>query len=157
MARPDTDAESSPPAPRSGAGGPRRGLSRVLADHLPLAALAAGLWAMLPRYLGPPLSTSDRVEIADHVVPGIVVLVASMAALVVNRRSSRDNFFHLAAAFAVGLAGFWMTATHAPLVVQAIRQEAPWDATAFHTAPGLAVLGVGLLWAAVRWSADDRS
>ena len=41
-----------------------------------------------------------------------------------------------------------MTATHLPLMLQATRAEAPWDATIYHSVPGLAVLALGVVWTA---------
>lgn len=110
------------------------------------AGLLVGAWALLPPYTGPALNTAARVEFADHVVPGIVVLAVSMLSLLVTRRDDADRLL-FAAGLAVVLAGFWMVATHLPLVLQATRQQAPWGATVYHSAPGLAVLVLGVVWA----------
>ncbi|MBW3557765.1 MAG: hypothetical protein KY454_12610 [Actinobacteria bacterium] len=109
---------------------------------LPLAGLVAGLWAFLPVYSGPELDVARRVEIADHVLPGVVVLAACGAAVALRLRDT----MLLLAGMAVGLAGFWMTATHLPLVLQAKNGQARWGAAIYHTLPGLAVLVVGLVW-----------
>lgn len=108
--------------------------------------LLIGGWAMLPAYSGPVLNTADRVEFVDHVVPGIAVLVVTLAGLVVGRRRETGAVAFLAG-LGIVLAGVWMTATHAPLVLQATRQEAPWGATIYHSLPPLAVLGLGIVWA----------
>ncbi len=109
---------------------------------LPLVGLVAGLWAFLPVYTGPELNVAQRVEIADHLIPGLVVLAACAAALALRLRAT----MLLLAGMAVALAGFWMTATHLPLVVQATDGQVAWTAAIYHTLPGLAVLGVGLVW-----------
>ena len=107
-----------------------------------------GTWALLPRYGGPRLELGprgDQLEFLDHVVPGTVVIVVSLLALLIGRRAST-----LGPLFGVGLvivvAGLWMDATHLPLVLQATRSEAPWGATLYHSTPGLAVLLLGVGW-----------
>lgn len=104
-----------------------------------------GCWALLPPYTGPALNTSDRVEFIDHVVPSIVIIAISALAFLFARRGATAVLFP--AGLGIFLAGFWMTATHAPLVLQATRQEAPWGATIYHSLPGLAVLALGAAWA----------
>ena len=117
-----------------------------------------GLWALLPPYTGPALNTETRVEVADHVLPALVMLGASAAAFLVSRRSapraSAANVT-LVSGFLVLLAGIWMTATHLPLVGQATRDEVTAAAAAYHTAPGVAVVVLGLVWIAVVW--DETS
>ncbi len=114
------------------------------------AGFLVGAWSLLPPYRGPVLNTADRVEFADHVVPGVVVIAVSALALVLGlvlaRRATTDLLFP--AGLVIVLAGFWMTATHLPLVLQATRSEAPWGATIHHSLPGLAVLVLGVVWAA---------
>lgn len=110
------------------------------------AGLLVGAWALLPPYTGPALNTAGRVEFADHVVPGVAVVAISALALAVSRRTDPDRIL-FAAGLGVILAGFWMTATHLPLVLQATRAQAPWGATVYHSLPGLAVLALGLVWA----------
>ena len=126
-----------------------------LRDALPFLGLAAAAWSLLPPYSGPELNTEMRVEIADHVVPGILMLVLSVAALVRSRRAgarSPAGSFMLLAGLGILLAGFWMVATHVPLVAQARRGEVPGGTAAYHTAPGIAVMVLGLVWAALHWN-----
>ncbi len=110
------------------------------------AGVLVGAWAFLPPYTGPALNTAARVEFADHVVPGIVVVAISILALFAGSRGDAEPLL-FGAGLGVVLAGFWMTATHFPLVVQATRGEAPWGATVYHSLPGLAVLLLGVAWA----------
>lgn len=110
------------------------------------AGLLIGAWALLPPYTGPALNTAARVEFADHVVPGILVAGISVLSLLLGRRGNAERTL-FAGGLGVVLAGVWMVATHVPLVLQATRHQAPWDATLYHTAPGLAVLGLGAVWA----------
>lgn len=126
-----------------------------LCDALPFLGLAVAAWALLPPYSGPDLQTEMRVEIADHVVPSILMIVLSLAALVRRRRAgfgSAASSFMLLAGLGILLAGFWMVATHLPLVAQARRGEVPGGTAAYHTAPGVAVILLGLVWAALHWN-----
>ena len=118
---------------------------------LPALGIAAGAWALLPPYSGPYLATSNRVEVADHVVPGVLLLVVSVTGLLMARRPQGPGEFLFVAGLAVVLAGIWMTATHVPLVLQAARDEAPVGAVVYHTLPGLAVLALGVVWASAHW------
>lgn len=108
--------------------------------------LLVGAWALIPPYTGPALNTAERVEFVDHVVPGIVVIaISALAFLFASRAAAAGALFP--AGLGIFLAGFWMSATHAPLVLQAIRDQAPWGATIYHSVPGLAVLALGAAWA----------
>lgn len=120
---------------------------------LPVIGLVIGLWAVLPPYTGPELATEMRVEIADHVVPSILVLILSVVTLAMQRRRAVVGSFFLLAGLGVLLAGFWMVATHVPLVAQARRGEVTGGVAAYHTAPGVAVTLLGVAWAALHW--DD--
>ena len=112
--------------------------------------LAVGLWALLPKYVPPPLNTSAPAEFADHVSPGILVVGAS-AACRLRRNRGELSLLPVIAGMVVVLAGFWMVATHIPLVVQAFGGDAPWAGTIYHTAPAMAVFGLGLLWCTTHW------
>lgn len=119
---------------------------------LPVAGLVVGGWALLPPYSGPALNTAMRVEVADHVVPGLAVILVSAGALVMTRRARVTDGRLLLAGALVLLAGLWMTATHVPLVLQAMRQEAPAAAVAYHTVPGVAVAALGAVWTGRHWT-----
>ena len=128
----------------------------TLRQVVPWAGVVIGVWALVPPYLGPsPANLETRVEVADHVVPSVVMLAASAAVLVRNRRREDTTAFPLVAGMVVLLAGLWMTATHVPLVNQARRGEAgvTYGAALWHTVPGLVVMALGLVWAAAWWSA----
>lgn len=125
------------------------GPGSLRAAALPMLAglgLLVGCWALLPPYTGPALNTSARVEFVDHVVPGVVVVAISALALLFARRAGAATVL-FPAGLGIFLAGFWMTATHVPLVLQAARDQAPWGATIYHSLPGLAVLALGSFWA----------
>lgn len=90
---------------------------------LPVTGLIIGAWSVLPPYTGPSLNTKTRVEVADHVVPGVVLIVLSVTLVLLERRRPLSPTVRLAAGFAILLSGIWMTATHIPLVAQAMRDE----------------------------------
>lgn len=110
---------------------PDAALARRRLAAVPMLAglgVLVGTWALLPRYGGPRLELGprgDQLEFVDHVVPGTLVIVVSLLALLIGRRATT-----MGPLFGVGLvilvAGLWMDATHLPLVLQATRGEAPW-------------------------------
>lgn len=134
------------------AAAPRPARSFDVRLWLPLIGLIVGLWAMLPKFLTPPLNTDDTVEVVDHVFPGLLVIAVSAAVLFLRGRPRGIGQTAFFAGLAVLLAGFWMVVTHVPLVAQALRDEAPWPGTIWHTASALATFGVGLWWSVTHWS-----
>ena len=129
-----------------------------LARILPLVGLGIAFWATLPQWSGPKLNVDASKEVVDHIVPGVVVLLASLAGIYASRRPQGPGALRFMAGMVVLLAGLWMLATHLPLVAEAMRDEAPWPATIYHTSSALAVFGLGLLWSTVTWSeAGDES
>ncbi len=109
--------------------------------------LTLALWAIAVPYSARPLgltvATRPIVEVVDHVVPGLVVLMVGAAATIIGR-------LRLEAALLALLAALWMTGTHLPLLAQAARGEATWAAALFHSLPGIALLILAVdasLWA----------
>ena len=130
-------------------GAPRRNES--LRRALPVLGLVAAGVAVLPPYTASDIGTSTRVEVADHVVPAVLMVLLSLVALA-RRRDPAPGMFPLVAGLGVLLAGLWMTATHLPLVAQARRDEVDAGIAAYHTIPGLIVVVVGLVWVSAHWS-----
>lgn len=130
-----------------------------LARLMPLVGLGVAVWASLPKYSGPKLSVSASKEFADHIIPAILVGLASVVGILAGRRAQGPGALRLIAGMTVLLAGLWMMATHIPLVAQTMRggdDAASWAATIYHFSSALAVFGLGLLWSTVTWSeADD--
>lgn len=124
-----------------------RGSSRAhggdKARRLGLLGLVGGAWAILPRFAGPDLRPTDRVEIADHVVPGLVVIALSLVALWAGSGRWQGSSAMLSAGLTVLLAGCWMVATHVPLLAQAARDEVGSGAALFHNAPRAGRAGPG--------------
>lgn len=126
------------------ASGERR---RVIA----LAALAA--WAIavpwLARVLGLELDVPTRLEIVDHVVPGAIVLAGCAAMLRPAASAQPGGLLRLGVLGVVCLAGFWITATHAVLLPEAIDGISPWGAALLHLSAGppVTVLSLWMLLA----------
>lgn len=129
--------------------------ARVLRGCL-LSGPVIGVWAVVPPYFGPKLNVTGRVEVADHVVPGIVVLVATLVT-VMGLRRAQGSVVASVSGLVVLLAGIWMVATHVALVRQAVHHVAPSGAVAFHAVPGLAVVALGLLWSVMAWSTSSAA
>ncbi len=125
------------------------------ADAQRCGALAAiGAWtAVVPyvaRLLGLTVDVPARVEVVDHVIPGLVVAASALYLLVSARRGVlRDQRFALPAAGLCFLAGFWVLATHAPLIGDAARSAVSWEAAIWHSISALPMLIVAA-WCVVR-------
>ncbi len=127
-----------------------------------LALVALGGLSMLPPYVGPPLGLEldvpAKVEVVDHVLPGVVVaLCGGLGALLVRRRPRGDagvgSLVLYSGAF---LAGLFQTATHAGLLLEAGDRLTPWGAVLLHStlAPVITVIA---LWLTVRSLATTPS
>ena len=150
-AKPEPEAVAPPGPSGPGSGKPGPDLARIL----PLVGLAIAFWATMPQWSGPKLNVDSSKEVADHVVPGVFVLLASLASIWAGRRPQGPGAIRFMGGLAVLLAGLWMMATHIPLLMQNLRNDpdaASWPATIYHTSSALAVFGLGLLWATVTWS-----
>ncbi len=119
---------------------------------LPVFGLVVGACATLPVLVGPQLDVAYDVEIADHLIPGLVILAVSAVVLLVARSVSVSGSYLLAAGLVVDLAALWMVATHLPLVAQAVRGDAPWGATIYHSASAVLMLGLGIGWTKTHWA-----
>lgn len=108
--------------------------------RLPILVALLGGWAIATPYadsvIGLEVDVRPAVEVVDHVIPGIAVVLAGVA-LAASPRAL------LSSGLVVGLAGVWMTATHVPLLADAGDPGTSVGAAAWMTAPGLAVLLVG--------------
>lgn len=109
-----------------------------------LAGLAA--WAMAVPWLaaavGLELDVATRLEIADHVIPGLVMLAG--AALLAARGGPPGSTVSVGAAGVAFLTGLWITATHVPLIPEALEGVAPWGAALVHLSAGPPILALGV-------------
>ena len=82
------------------------------------------------------------VEVADHLVPGLVVVAAALA----GWRLEVVGNYGLGVIWAgiCLLGGVWMTTTHVPLLADAARGEVEWPPALVHSVPGILVALVSL-------------
>ena len=114
-----------------------------------------GALSTLPPYVGPGLGLelgeiADRVEVVDHVIPGVLIFLAAGACFLALR-SGRMRMDSLLLAIAVAvcmLAGVWETSSHVPLVLDGGQPVSPWGSVILHSALGpiLAVLSMWLVF-----------
>ena len=117
-----------------------------------LALLGAlGALSILPPYVGPPLGleldVAKDVEVVDHVVPGVIIVLCSVGAALMLR-AQRIGTDSLALAAAVGvslLAGVWETSSHVPLLLDGGGPQTPWGTVIFHSVLGPVVAGMALV------------
>ena len=126
---------------------------------LPLLGVLVGAWAIIPPYVKTfgDLGVEPRVEVADHVIPGIAVIVVSVVGFLLLRSPEPSQLALFVGGAVITLAGFWMVATHLGLVDQARDDIVPVKAVAWHGIPGLVVTVVGVLWTIRFWGDDDEA
>jgi len=123
---------------------PSTGQTTARRNRTGTALLALGAWTVAIPYIARPLGlgvdVASRIEIVDHVVPG--ALVAGLGAWLARRPPQAPGMADLVAAGVCFLAGFWVLATHVPLVADAARGSESWGAAVWHasTAPVIVVL-----------------
>ena len=119
-----------------------------------LAALA--VWAIavpwVARAVGLPLDVATRLEVIDHVVPGFVVLACAGLLRYAGLDEGSGDLLRLAVIGLAFLAGLWITATHAPLLPEAIDGISPWGAALLHLSAGppVTLMALWMLLAATR-------
>ncbi len=124
------------------------------------AALAAlGAWTIVVPYLakllGLEVEVSGLVEVVDHVVPGALVAGAGLYLVTLARRRGLAGAQSaLLAGGACFLAGFWVLATHAPLLAEAARASISWGAALWHSATALPIVALAF-WCVLRSTPAD--
>jgi hypothetical protein len=100
--------------------------------------MACAAWAVVVPYvadaLGLELDVAASTEVIDHVVPG--VLAAGLGAVLFGDARRAGQLPWLLAAGAAFLTGFWITATHVPLLLEAADGASPWGASLVHLSAG---------------------
>lgn len=119
-----------------------------------VALAALGAWTIVVPYLatllGLEVDVPSLVEVVDHVIPGAVVAGAGFYLVTLARRRGLAGAQSaLLAGGVCFLAGFWVLATHAPLLVEATRSSVPWSAALWHSATALPVVALAL-WCVLR-------
>lgn len=113
-----------------------------------------GAWTIAVPYLGRALglevNVASRLEIVDHVVPGAVVSLAAGCLFALKRRRALAGGWPAIVGGGVCfLAGFWVLATHVPLLADAARGRARWPAALWHSSTAVPIVA-GSLWYALR-------
>jgi hypothetical protein len=119
------------------------------ADVWLFGALAAlGAWTIVVPYLGRAIglavNVASKVEIVDHVLPGTVVLVIGTYLAVNAYRETPGALNRAIGGGLCFLAGFWVLATHVPLVVDAARGTESWGPTLWHAITAVPVVLLSL-------------
>jgi hypothetical protein len=109
------------------------------ADPRLVALVAVAALSILPPLLA-TLDVSTATEVVDHVVPGVIAVMAAGYALAAPRESAGS----LTALGICAVTGLWETATHLTLVLDAGSPGRPAGAVALHALPGAALLGLSL-------------
>jgi hypothetical protein len=115
---------------------------------------AMGAWTVVVPYLGRAhgldVNVTALVAIVDHVIPGLLVVAAALVLRKLARRGPlAGESGALVASGVAFLAGFWVFATHVPLLADAARSTLPWEAAIWHSVAGLPVAGLAC-WFVVR-------
>ena len=109
---------------------------------------AVGFWSIAVPFLGPELGlkldVTRKIEIIDHVVPGIVIVGCSLLMLALLRRGRSGSLVALGVAWTISLAGLWIAATHMPLLRDAGRGLVPWGTACFHSASAAVTLALAV-------------
>jgi vacuolar-type H+-ATPase subunit I/STV1 len=108
------------------------------------AALLIGLYAMLPAIFSGGIHLRRSVEVVDHVVPAVVLLVVTVVAIL---KGAKPDSLMLVFGVVIVLAGFWMVATHVSLAKQGLNHQASATGAAFHCSTAIAVAALGVAWA----------
>lgn len=121
------------------------------------ALVVLGAWSILPPYVGPELGleldVSSDVEFVDHVLPGALIVIFGVVSATAARRGSANGLADVLALGVCCLAGFWETATHLPLWLDAGDPARPWDAVVLHATAG-PVITVLAAWLLLRVPAE---
>jgi hypothetical protein len=124
-----------------------------------VALAALGAWTIVVPYLAVPLGLEvdvpGLVEVVDHVVPGALVAGAALYLVTLARRRLLAGVQSaLLAGGVCFLAGFWVLATHAPLLAEAARGSVSWSAALWHSATALPIVALAF-WCVLRSTPAD--
>jgi len=122
-------------------------------SRLPLLGVLVGAWAMVPPYAGDfgELNVRDRVEVVDHIIPGVVIAIVSVVGYLLLSSPKPSELVLLVGGGVMALAGLWMVATHVGLISQARQGIVPWGAVVWHGLPAVVVALWGVAWTVRFW------
>jgi hypothetical protein len=102
------------------------------------------------------VAVAPRVEVVDHVVPGAVVAAtAAWMAWLARRAPLAGRAPGLVGGGICFLAGFWVLATHVPLLADAARGSERWGAALWHASAALPLLVLSL-WVLLAPGREER-
>lgn len=138
-------------------GVPTERLARLAARSGPLglvwpaALLLVGVWGTIAPWVAQGFDVEPSLKIIDHLVPGSLTLLAVLFSLYRRARGHPDNDIRaLTAAATMLFMGFFMAATHVPLVFQDLGFGTfPRPGVLVHSLPGPLILILGG-WRALR-------
>lgn len=112
---------------------------------------AVGVLTVIVPYLGHALglgvNVASKVEVVDHVVPGALVAAIGGGMFLLGRARRVDGWRMLLGGGVSFLAGFWVLATHVPLLFDAARGQVRWSAALWHASTALPVVVISLWYA----------
>ena len=109
--------------------------------RLLIALALVSAWSMVPPFLT-EIDVTRSVEVVDHVIPGLICLVASLVALAAARRGEPESTPALVAIGVCTVASLWEVGTHLTLLLDAGETGRPVGAVLLHASPGLVMLGL---------------
>jgi hypothetical protein len=98
----------------------------------------------LGRAIGIVVDVASKVEIVDHVIPGTVVAAVGTYLAVNAYRSTLASEARAIGGGFCFLAGFWVLATHVPLISQAAQGKEAWGSTLWHAWTSVPIVGLSL-------------
>jgi hypothetical protein len=131
----------------------------LTASRLAIALTALGAWTIIVPFLGHPLGfgvkVSTIVEVVDHVFPGLAVAATGgWLAVLSRRRSVAGQWPAMLGGSVCFLAGWWVLATHIPLLSDASDGTAQWGTALWHASTSLPIIIVSL-WFVLRSQGGD--
>lgn len=129
--------------------------------RLAVILCALGAVTVIVPYLGHAIglgvNVASKLEIVDHVVPGALVAATGGCLFLFARREQAVDAWVTLVGGGVGfLAGFWVLATHAPLLADAAGGRARWGAALWHASTALPIVIVSLWYLLRSTSGQDK-
>ena len=121
---------------------------------IPALLFVTGVWGLAAPYAGTAMGLvipglQPKVEVVDHVVPGLVIVPVALYAMFSGR-------FPFVGSLAAVLAAFWMTATHVLLLRDAGRGLVSWATALWHSTPGVLALVLAGMMAKTAYRETER-
>lgn len=90
------------------------------------------------------VDVASSVEVVDHVIPGTLVAAIGTYLAIDAYRGRPPGLNRTMGASVCFLAGFWVLATHVPLVADAVHGKAAWGSTIWHASTALPIVLLSL-------------